>query len=305
MTVELYKNRLIPVSIVEEAATPKYSRTLIIGRYVIFGSIGLVIGLVLGLTLVMFYSAIDSRIFTPWEVEKECDLQVIGSFPAISANKAQSLSVWDFLLSEFSPTALQVLGRLDLIGWKQGQIMLVTSASIGEGKTTTALQIMAALIRDKETRVLLVDGNFYRPELTRLFGKADQSGIVDVLKGLAEIKEVIRSTEAENLHFISVGRIDNRLELGFFKKSLNRALNEIRSNYDLILIDSSDVLSSTESTVFASESDRVLMVIKAGSTRRALLVNTLSALEHASRRPFGAILNFRRFPIPKMFYGLW
>ena len=304
MTVQLYKNQLIPVTMVEEAVTPKYSKMLIISRYILSGGLGVIVGLILGFTVVMFFSAIDPCLYTPWEIEREGDLPVIGSFSVV-ASATGPRTINDLPLPAFTPAVLHTLGRLDLIGWQRGQTVLVTSALKGEGKTTVALQMAGALARDPSTRVLVIDGDFRQPDLTRFFHESDRPGLADALKGLFDVKAVIRSSEMGNLDVIPVGNIGNRLELCFFKKSLKKIFDEIRNEYDLILIDSGDIISSTEAVSFASETDRVLMVVRAGSTRRDPLLNALSMLNQLGRRPFGAILNFRRFPIPKVFYRLW
>jgi Mrp family chromosome partitioning ATPase len=126
--------------------------------------------------------------------------------------------------------------------------------------------------------------------------------MVDVLKNERTIAEVLRPTAIKNLAFVPTGTIGNRLELGFFKKTLHEAITAIRPGYDVIIIDASGLLVSPEAPLLASEADAVLMTIKAGATHKEPLRNALELLGQLGICSCDAVLNFRRFPIPPAFY---
>ena len=302
MTLQLYKHRLIPISIVEEALPPTSSGTAILIRFLVNTLLGLAGGMTLGIALVILFTALDHRIYASWELEKELGLNVLCSIPAIEKQGPLFSSLTELPLPEATSGLIQVLGKLDLIGRDMGRVMLVTSPTSGEGKTTLALQLACALSRDKRTNVLLIDAALKSGGLSSLIPHEGVEGMVDVLKNERTIAEVLRPTAIKNLAFVPTGTIGNRLELGFFKKTLHEAIAAIRPGYDVIIIDAAGLLVSPEAPLLASEADAVLMTIKAGATHKEPLRNALELLGQLGICSCDAVLNFRRFPIPPAFY---
>ncbi len=303
MTMQIFKNRLIPISVVERAVTPQKSQLVLIGRYVIVGAIGLILGAIVGFSLVMFLTAIDHRLCRPWDVEKEVDVPVIGSIPIIHKHDVNLTNLNQLPLEEASPTIMQTLGRLDLVNNGKGQLVVVTGVSRQEGKTFLALQLACALAGDKRTKVLLIDGNFQNPSLSISLGHGTDRGLIDALKQNATTRDVILPTPIENLEIIPAGYTKERQSLGFYKKSLKELIKSIRHEYDGIFLDSAGVLTSTDPALFASEADQLLMVIKSETTRKEPYIKALDVLGQVGVVCFGVILNFRRYRIPKIFYG--
>jgi Mrp family chromosome partitioning ATPase len=264
--------------------------------------LGLAGGMTLGIALVILFTALDHRIYASWELEKELGLNVLCSIPAIEKQGPLFSSLTELPLPEATSGLIQVLGKLDLIGRDMGRVMLVTSPTSGEGKTTLALQLACALSRDKRTNVLLIDAALKSGGLSSLIPHEGVEGMVDVLKNERTIAEVLRPTAIKNLAFVPTGTIGNRLELGFFKKTLHEAIAAIRPGYDVIIIDAAGLLVSPEAPLLASEADAVLMTIKAGATHKEPLRNALELLGQLGICSCDAVLNFRRFPIPPAFY---
>jgi capsular exopolysaccharide synthesis family protein len=302
MTAQLYKNRLVPISIVEAAVTPKASILKEIGRYAMNGGIGLGGGLALGIALVMLLGTLDHRLYTTWDVEKGSAMPVVGSVPVLPSGRLRKAALNEYPLSEATAGLTQVLGKIGLFDGPKGQVLLITSPTQGEGKTAIAIQMAAALAADRRAKVLLVDGNLVTPELSDLLKQSEADGLVEVLGQSKPVTDVIRPTVLENLKFIPAGKTEARLTLGFFRKSLHDALAAIRGEYDVVLVDGPGVLAAGETAILASEADRVLLVVKAGATRREPLAAAAAILEEVGAHPFGAIMNFRRFPIPRPFY---
>ncbi len=320
MTLQLYKNRLVPISIVEEAVPPKKSSLGFYMRYGIAGGAGLIVGILTGFILVMFFSAIDNKLYTPWDIERNTDLEVIGSIqdsyiiPKSGAQHSVSAA------APVGNTVVDMLGLLDLMNAEKGQVLLVTSPARNEGKTTVAFQAAMTLAKDKSARTLLIDANFIHPDLSSDFNRnrdaenpggvgknldngAPIRGMVDVLVGDTGIKDVIHSFNGKNFDIILLGNDQKRKQVGFYKKRLSAALNELRDMYDLVIIDSPGLLSSVDAALFASEADSVVLVVRSGATRMETIENALSVLKRSGGQPVGVILNFRKFPVPGIFYG--
>jgi capsular exopolysaccharide synthesis family protein len=310
MTLQLYKNRLIPISIIEKAVTPKKSSIIIAARYGIAGCLGLISGVLTGFILVMFFSALDNRLSTPWDIERYTDLEVIGSIRESKEIIKYSLSSPSIPIESADNAIMNMLGMLDIIHAERGSILLVTSPARHEGKTTIAFQTAAALARDKRAKTLLIDADFKHPDLSRrhithtekLTGQP-RKGMVDVLVGDVLIEEVITPCNGENFDIVCSGTDQVRKQMGFYKKSLRKAFDALRERYDLIVVDGPGILASVDAALFASEADSVVLVIKAGETRLETINNATSILKKSGIKAAGAILNHRKFPVPRLFYG--
>jgi Mrp family chromosome partitioning ATPase len=130
----------------------------------------------------------------------------------------------------------------------------------------------------------------------------DSEGLIEILCAGKNTADVICKTDIANLDFIPAGLIQDRMSLGFYRKSLRQAFDDVGSQYDTIIIDSAGILVSNDAALFASEADGVIMVVRSGEIRREPYLNALMTLNQVGANILGTILNFRRFPIPQYFY---
>ena len=90
---------------------------------------------------------------------------------------------------------------------EDGNLILVTSAVAGEGKTHTCINLALSLAMERDRTVLLVDGDVAKPHISRIFGVADEPGILDVLANKqASMSDVIIRTDIESLSVLPAGR---------------------------------------------------------------------------------------------------
>ncbi|GAB6037497.1 hypothetical protein JCM15519_20560 [Fundidesulfovibrio butyratiphilus] len=301
MTLQLYQNRLIPVSIVEMPVAPRVSTTGTIFRYVLAGGAGGVLGISLGITMALFLAALDRRLYTPWDCERTSGLDLAGSVPRVArlANGAPELS--DPPIPEFSRAIVSILGAMDIAGG--GKVITVTSPSRKEGKTLFIVEMAKAMLHGARQRVLLIDGGFLTQGLSRLFGRANTPGIIEVLAGEVSIEEVVKPSSLPGLDLMPSGNLEDRLKLGYYRNALCDLLAALRERYDLILIDTDGILNSPDAVLLASTAERVLTVVRYGTTRHETLSQALRQLARLGVKPFGLLLNGRRFPVPSFFYG--
>ncbi len=304
---QAYKNRLIPISIVEKAITPPYSSMANIIRYSLAVGIGLLAGLCLGFALVMFLSVIDSRLFTPWDIEKIFDINIIGSVREDRHLFDQKEMFADLSRVGIANAILEILGIIDLKNQGNENVLMVTGVSGGEGKTTIALQVACALANDRRTRVLLVDADFVHQTLSAGLSPLPEEtpGLMDVLTGETDFQheQQVCTTAFPNLDFLPAGKVSQRQAVGFYKKSLKLTMDVLRKKYDLIIIDTPGMLNSVDTILFAAEADHILMVLKSGTTRKEPLLRALQMLHREQGKLIGALLNFRTYPVPGIFYG--
>jgi succinoglycan biosynthesis transport protein ExoP len=167
--------------------------------------------------------------------------------------------------------------------------ILITSAMSGEGKTVTAVNLAIAFSQIGK-RVLLIDADLRRPRCHAIFNLQNDEGLTEVLSGLKQTNEVIKSTDRSNLFFLSAGSpVPNPGELLVFS-DLRELLSKLNQEYDYLLIDSSPIVPVTDCEGLATLVDGVLLV--AGSqSPRPVVQNACLRLVFIGAKILGVILN--------------
>ena len=173
--------------------------------------------------------------------------------------------------------------------------ILVSSAGPGEGKSLTIANLAITMAR-MGAKTLLVDTDLRRPRLHRIFQQEREPGLSDFLVGNgdepADFSDFVRTTAVENLYLLPSGkRPPNPAEL-LSSARKRQLVEELRSEYDMILFDSPPVVPVTDATVLASEiADMVLLVVRSGETKREVAQKAQELLERVDANIFGVVLN--------------
>jgi polysaccharide biosynthesis transport protein len=198
--------------------------------------------------------------------------------------------------------------------------LLVTSALSGEGKTTTVIGLANALV-DLGYRVLMVDGDFRKAELSRRLGCVQDWSFTEQLSRYLEeefstmpgaknpvLKSLIEKTIVSihpNLDLLPTlprtGKVINLIRQGRFEQTLTEAGN-IR-NYDYILIDSAPVSLTSETTLMAGVSEHVLFVVRPNVSRQNAFVHSVEQLTQHKAKILGWAVNSIGTPKGYLQYG--
>ncbi len=177
-----------------------------------------------------------------------------------------------------------------------GYVVLVTSALSGDGKTFTCINLALSLARELDTSVLLIDADIPKPHISTLFDAQDEKGLTDYLEGeVADLNDIILDTNVGGLSLLPAGRsLDHATEL-LSGRRMRGLINEVhkRDPKQIILIDSSPLLQTTESRALAAISGQVVLVVKAGMTPKQAVLDAVSTLD--ADKPTNLILNQVRF----------
>src|SRR6185503_13751917 len=147
--------------------------------------------------------------------------------------------------------------------------LLVTSPSPGDGKTTIACNLAAGLALNGR-RILLVDGNFRRPEVHRIFGLSNEQGFSDVLNAVAAFDEVIQETQVPNLAVMSSGpKPMNPTEL-FESQLLIDFIERALEEFDHVIFDTGPLMVVAEAQAMARrvEAEHLGVVLNAVASQR-------------------------------------
>jgi capsular exopolysaccharide synthesis family protein len=172
------------------------------------------------------------------------------------------------------------------------RIIVVTSSLPGEGKSTTAINIALAFA-EADQNVLLVDGDTRRPKLADYFGLIGSAGFSTVLTGRASLHEVLQKTRYPGLAVLTSGPIlPNPSEL-LGSMAAKKVLNEMRSGFDYVIVDSSALLPVTDAAILAAEADGALLIARFAKTKREQLAHAVRNLRNVDARILGAILTMK------------
>ena len=195
-----------------------------------------------------------------------------------------------FVAEQYRSLAVQIEERINPLGtW--GYTLTVTSAEEGAGKTLTSLNLALTLTRGEERRVLLLEGDLWRPQLHTYFTpeRPDRPGLQQVLERRTSVADAVVTLEGSSFDVLLAGASEVSGDL-MSGRRMSEVLNEVRAAYEIVVIDSPPMTLLASARSLAARSDGVVMVVRAGQSTRHDIEKTLGAL--GPEKLIGAVLNF-------------
>jgi tyrosine-protein kinase Etk/Wzc len=278
-------------------------------------ALGLVLGLVLGLILAYFLEALNTSIRRPEDLEAVLHVPGLAVIPRISSGSRNGSSHFKRLLGSGKANrsvAGSPLGggqtfsigieafrnlRTSLI-WSDGgetlKTLVVTSATPGEGKTTTAANLAVTLAYDG-LRVLLVDCDIRRPRVHGLFRLPRAPGLMELLTASANPgtppPPAIRETSVARLFVLPCGALPMNAANLLSSSRMRVLLQELQERFDIIVLDTPPVLATADAGIVGSLTDGVLLVVRAGTTDKNAAQRAYQQLANVGARVVGTVLN--------------
>jgi capsular exopolysaccharide synthesis family protein len=182
--------------------------------------------------------------------------------------------------------------------------ILITSAGPGEGKTTAAVHLAIAHA-GRGQRTLLVDGDLRRPTIHRKFGLNTEVGLSSVLTGETSWHEVLLGVVGQpNLRIIPAGPPSHRAA-DLVGPRLGDLLDEFVKEFDLVVLDAPPLLGFAEPLQMATAVDGVLVISRAGETKREAVSNVLAGLRRVRASVLGIVLNRVNTSDGSLYYGYY
>jgi len=268
-------------------------------------------GLLVGCIMAFVIEAMDTRIADIQGLEALMGQAPFGVLPSYTTKKKSwRLSGYSFALPAAESVAalkephsayvesLRVL-RTALLSTKGGpppQVLLVTSSTEGEGKTTLSANF-AVVLAQQGMRVLLVDADLRQPNLHVLFNSSCDTGLSTILGGklgadcLTQV--TLRVDEVPGLDVLLAGPTPAFSAELLGSSKMKQALELWRGQYDFIILDGAPVLPVTDSVVLSSQADATLVVARYESTQQQSLDRSIRTLraQLGSNRHIGVVLN--------------
>ncbi|MBI5206713.1 MAG: CpsD/CapB family tyrosine-protein kinase, partial [Candidatus Firestonebacteria bacterium] len=178
-----------------------------------------------------------------------------------------------------------------ILSGDKSRTVVISSATKGEGVTTTIINLGKAIALEK--KVLLLEANFENPIFSNIFNLPQENGLTDILSGKLEIEKAIkRKDENRNLFIITAGsNISDHHSLAL--PEWEDLLYKLKEIFDIILIDTPSVTSNPDVASLASICDGIILVIQADKTRREVVEHAKRTINNAKAKLLGSILNRR------------
>jgi capsular exopolysaccharide synthesis family protein len=241
------------------------------------------------------------RVASPRDVEQRLGLPLLALVPRSPGKEADTISG----LSPLPAEAFRRLRANVMMGCgdqQLGNIVLVTSAAPGEGKSFVSSHLALSLAA-VDQRVALIDADLRRPRLHTAFDRQRAPGLSDVLLGRRSTAEVLRPVGTQGLALVPSGIPTKQAAELLSLQSFRTFLQDLRSDFDWIVIDSPPVMAVADAAVLAHDATGVLFVTSADDTSLEAADSALSELHAAGARMIGAVLNRAPFTREAFYYS--
>ncbi len=262
--------------------------------------LGIIAGVVLSVAVAFLLEYLDDAVRSPEEMQAISGLPALGSVARIHAealrDPARSLVA---LQSPRSPAAETFKSLRTNLGFatvdRPVGILVVTSSSAAEGKTTVAANLAVAFAQAGRPTIL-VDADLRKPELHKLLNLPTGWGLTEALREpTASLDTYLQTTDQAQLRFMSSGELPpNPAEL-LASQSMRGLTDRLRGAADVVVVDSPPLLAVTDAAVLAGIADGVVLVVDAKRTSRGHLRAGCAALAKVGAPVLGAIYN--RLPV--------
>ncbi|WP_026021502.1 CpsD/CapB family tyrosine-protein kinase [Paenibacillus senegalensis] len=170
------------------------------------------------------------------------------------------------------------------------QVVMVTSAGPGEGKSTTVTNL-AVTYAQSERKVLIIDADLRKPTMHHTFVCSNRIGLTTILIGKAAWQNAVQETGIPGLEVITSGPVPPNPSEILASQRMRELLQELKQHYDLVLLDTPPALVVTDAQITATQSDGILLVLNSGKVKREHALKAKANLEHVKGRVLGIVLN--------------
>jgi Mrp family chromosome partitioning ATPase len=250
--------------------------------------LGLVVGLILGSALALLLERFDTSVRDRTGVQRAYRVPVLAEVPRLPRSlrgahsvilRTQPMSMAAEAFRSLRSSVLLIPSRVlqpadpeaarpDATERTRPQVILVASARSGEGKTTTAVNLAAALAEGGE-RVLVLDCDFRRPEAHRFLDVPNGPGLSDLIhagEGAADLLALSRPTAVDGVRLVPAGTLVDQPPA--LPTRIAGVLAEARGLADIVIVDSSPMLVGNDAMDLMPYVDTVLVICRSGRLTR-------------------------------------
>jgi succinoglycan biosynthesis transport protein ExoP len=295
-------------------SSPQTARNLILGA---------VVGLFLGIGMAFLLDYLDTKMSTPEHVERAVSLNTLGVVPDLNGldrvqiewNRpdhyllkalkglspllpvARNSPPNELLLTKHHPQSIFPESyrsiRTSILfsrAERPPQVILLTSAAPGEGKTSTSLNLAIALAQDGHS-VLVIDADLRKGRCHNVLGMTNHKGLSNILTGNLVLEEGIQPTPIKGLSLLSCGVCPPSPADLLGSNKMREILTRLRASFEFILIDSPPAIALSDAAVLSVMADGVVLVFHGRKTTTASARQLIERLDAVRAPVLGVVLN--------------
>ena len=253
------------------------------------------LGLAAGLAVAMLSAFFDTTFQRPQDVEDDLQLPLLARVPLLSRHRRKNTPLDRLFANQpASPFAEAVRTLRTRVLLSRGDhpqgVVLVTSSSRGEGKTTVATNLALALGQLGE--VLLIDADMrHASAASRLGLSSDAPGLSELVEGTADESACIHRVPGADIDMLPTGAVPPDSLQIMSSEKFAQTLDRLRKRYAWMVIDSPATQAGSDAVMLSRASDAVLVVIRANQTPRPQIQAAIKALRQVGAPLIGAVLN--------------
>ncbi|HTU91278.1 MAG TPA: polysaccharide biosynthesis tyrosine autokinase [Gemmataceae bacterium] len=234
------------------------------------------------------------RIRSAGEVSRGLGIRVVGAVPAVPNLEHHLVGPAGEpdleghpALESIDALRTQLLRDADDV---HTRVVMVTSATNGEGKTTVASHLASSLARAGR-KTLLLDGDLRRPSAHQLFELPMHPGFSEVLLSEVELTDAVQATALDGLSFMAAGQWDREVLHALARDGVEGIFEKLQEEFDFIVIDSHPILAATDSLLIGQRVDAVILSVLREVSQMPRVYAASQRLMTLGIRVLGAVVN--------------
>jgi capsular exopolysaccharide synthesis family protein len=256
----------------------------------LFLAIGLLLGLVVGVTVAILRETLDTRIRNEHDIELLTEVPIVGGIAFDPRAKQRPLIVQSDPRSPRSESFRTLRTNLQFLDiGEERKSFVVTSSIESEGKSTTASNLAIALA-DAGARVLIVDADLRRPRVAEYMGLEGAVGLTDLLIGRAELLDAIQPWGKGNLFVLPAGKVPPNPSELLGAPAMIKLIRLFEQQFDYVLFDAPPLLPVTDAAILATHTGGAIVVVAAGRVNKNQLKGAITTLGNVGGHIAGLVL---------------
>lgn len=252
--------------------------------------IALILGVVLGILQALIRNVFNNKIQSKSDIESLTTLPFYGTLPSLN-KKANKLEVFNNPKSPFAESYRSIRTNLQFsTNQNHSNVILITSTIKGEGKSTTTANL-ASIFQMANYKTIVINMDLRKPTLHHYFDIDNTLGMSTYLSGKSNISEIIHPTAHQNLDIIPSGPIPPNPSELILTDKLSNLLEELKSSYDYIFLDSAPLGLVTDTMHLMQYSDMNLIIFREGLSEKSFVSSLNKLVQRHELTNIGLILN--------------
>lgn len=275
------------IRIIDKALAPDKT---VAPRVALYTALAGIFGFIFSLLIILIQNLLKNKVQEEDDVEKLTKQPIKGIIPKFPKNAKQLITLNSpptYIDESYKMLRTNLFYR---IADNESSAILLTSSSVGEGKSTT-ISNLAVSIAQSGKRVLLMDTDLRHPTIHKIFEIDPIPGLTSIVFKDMDIHEVIKHIEGvDGLDILTSGVIPQSPSELLDSNTFRNLLETMKKSYDVILLDTPPILSVTDTLVLSKFVDGVLIVVAAGQTKKSDISNIRKLFRKVEANITGFIL---------------